>query len=150
MRALVTIFASIFLAAGSPGQAVECLDRQTLTAARINEFAVLMTAVKLRCKAAGVDFSKSYDAMMQTHRAFFAAADRRLRTFFSDKPRSFDAYSTRLGNRFGGGATDYVNCNRFEKVPRNLAENYDPMNFGRVVYVMVTIPHIDGTECSTP
>lgn len=150
MRASITTVALLALVVGSPAQALDCLDQHTLTAARVNEFAVLMTAVKLRCKTVGVDLSASYDAMMTNHRPFFSAADRKLRAFFADKPRAFDAYSTRLGNRFGGGATDYATCNRFDKVARDLAENSDARALGRVVFKMVAVPHIEGTDCPRP
>lgn len=150
MRGAISIVAVIGLAVASPANALGCLDKMTLTAARLHEFATLMMAVKLRCKTIGIDMSDDYDAMFAAHRAVFAAADRRLRAFFADNPRSFDAYSTRLGNRFGGGATEVANCNRFDKVARDLAAKPDAASLGKVIYKMVATPHIEGVECPKP
>lgn len=150
MKVPITVLTLISLAVAVPAKALECLDQKTLTAARVSEFAILMMTVKLRCKTVGVDLSEGYDAMMATHGAFFSAADRRLRAFFADKPRLFDAYSTRLGNRFGGGATDYANCIRFDKVARDLAGKPDAASLGKVIYKMVATPHIEGSECPKP
>lgn len=133
-----------------PVQARGCLDAETLTAARLNEFGTMMMAVSLRCKAVGVDISSGYEAMLTAHRTIFAAADRRLRAFFSGEPRAFDAYSTKLGNRYGGGATDPANCQRFERVARDLSTNVNASALGKVVFAMVAQPRIDGETCPKP
>ncbi|MCX7285080.1 MAG: hypothetical protein NTX28_13710, partial [Novosphingobium sp.] len=65
-------------------QAQACLDPQTLVAARLHEFEAMMMAVTLRCRAIRVDISAGTDAMGQTHRPVFAAAERHLRAFFGD------------------------------------------------------------------
>ena len=146
MRALAG-FAVIAGLLATPAQATGCLDRATLTAARLNEFGTMMMAVNLRCKASGIDMSAGYEAMLDAHRLAFAAADRRLRTFFSDKPHSFDTYSTRLGNRYGGGATDPVHCQRFEKVAQDLSAKPDAAALGKVVFAMIVSPRIEGATC---
>ncbi len=148
MRALVAGIAVIAgLMGAAPAQATGCLDRATLTAARLNEFGTMMMTVNLRCKASGIDLSAGYKAMLDVHRPIFAAADRRLRAFFADQPRSFDAYSTRLGNRYGGGATDPVHCQRFDKVAQNLSANPDTATLGKVVFAMIANPRIEGAIC---
>ena len=109
-----------------------------------------MMTVTLRCKTIGVDISEGYEAMLGTHLPVLAAADRRLRAFFSGKPRAFDAYSTRLGNRYGGGATDPANCQRFERVARDLGASPGAAALGKVVFAMIGQPRIDGTACPKP
>ena len=134
----------------APAQAKGCLDRETMTAARLSEFGTMMMAVNLRCTRIGADMSGGYDAMVGVHGAVFAAADRRLRAFFSDKPRSFDAYSTRLGNRYGGGATDPANCQRFDRVAQDLAAKPGAAALGRVVFAMIVEPRIEGPAWPKP
>lgn len=150
MRKIATVAVIAGLLFSAPAQAAGCLDRETLTAARLNEFSTMMMAVNLRCKAIGTDMSVGYDAMVNVHRGMFAAADRRLRAFFADKPRSFDAYSTRLGNRYGGGATDPANCHRFERVAKDLAAKPGIAALGRVVFAMIGKPRIEGDACPKP
>jgi hypothetical protein len=150
MKGIAGFAAIAFLLLTAPAQAQGCLDRATLTAARLNEFSSMMMTVNLRCKAIGADISAGYEAMLGTHRPVFAAADRRLRAFFSDQPRSFDAYSTRLGNRYGGGATDPANCHRFKKVAQELAAKPDAAALGKVVFAMITTPRIEGAACPAP
>lgn len=150
MRVLASCVVIAGLIASLPAQATGCLDRATLTAARLNEFSTMMMTVNLRCKAIGSDMSAGYDAMRDVHRPAFAAADRRLRAFFSDKPRSYDAYSTRMGNRYGGGATDPANCQRFDKVARDLADRPGAAALGKVVFTMITTPRIEGPACPAP
>ena len=65
------------LLAATPAHAETCLDRETITAARVHEFETMMMAVTLRCKAIGTDIGPVIEAMMGTHRPIFAAADRR-------------------------------------------------------------------------
>ena len=134
---------------GSP-HAEACLDRETLTAARIHEFETMMMAVSLRCKAIGSDIVPVYEAMLGTHRPIFAAADRRLRAFFAPQKRAFESYSTQLGNRYGGGATDPANCMRFERVARELADKPGVSSLGRVVFAMIERPRISGVTCPAP
>lgn len=150
MRTLATIVVMAGLIVSTPARATGCLDRETLTAARLSEFGTMMMAVNLRCKAIGAAMSDSYDAMVGVHGAMFAAADRRLRKFFADKPRSFDAYSTRLGNRYGGGATDPANCQRFDRVAQDLAAKPGAAPLGRVVFAMIAEPRIEGVVCPKP
>jgi hypothetical protein len=150
MRALTGFTVMAGLISSAPAQATGCLDRATLTAARLNEFSTMMMAVNLRCKAIGTDLSESFEAMQTVHRPAFSAADRRLRAFFADKPKSFEAYSTRMGNRYGGGATDPANCQRFDKVARDLAAKPDTAALGKVVFTMIAIPHIEGAACPAP
>jgi hypothetical protein len=88
--------------------------------------------------------------MRDVHRPAFAAADRRLRAFFADKPRSYEAYSTRMGNRYGGGATDPANCQRFDKVARDLAAKPGAAALGKVVFTMIANPRIEGAVCPAP
>lgn len=146
----LAIAAGLVLSAPMQARARGCLDRETLTAARLNEFGTMMMAVSLRCKAIGTDISEGYGAMLGAHRSLFAAADRRLRAFFADKPHDFDAYSTRLGNRYGGGATDPANCHRFERVAKDLAAKPAAAALGEVVYAMIAQPRIDGAACPKP
>lgn len=127
-----------------------CLDRKTLAAARINEFGTMMTAVSLRCKAVGIDIAPEYEAMLGAHRGVFAAADRRLHAFFGSEAHALDVYATRLGNRYGGGATDPASCQRFQTVARDLAERPDSVALARVVFVMVAEPRIEGAACIKP
>lgn len=150
MRRCALLAALLGLVVSGPAQARACLDTEVLTAARLNEFATMMMGVSLRCKAAGLDISPGYDAMLTAHRSIFAAADRRLRAFFAGERRAFDIYSTKLGNRYGGGATDPANCQRFERVAQGLSANVSVAALGRVVFAMVTQPHIDGEICTKP
>ncbi len=138
------------MAVSGPAQARGCIDSEVLTAARLNEFGTMMMAVNLRCKAVAVDISPGYEAMLTAHRSIFAAADRRLRAFFAGEPRAFDAYSTKLGNRYGGGATDPANCQRFEGIAGGLSANVSAAALGKVVFAMVAQPHIDGVTCPKP
>ena len=146
----LAVVIGLVLSAPMQARAQGCLDRETLTAARLNEFGTMMMAVSLRCKAIGTDISEGYGAMLGVHRSVFAAADRRLRAFFGDKPHAFDAYSTRLGNRYGGGATDPANCHRFERVAKDLAATPAAAVLGEVVYAMVARPRIEGPVCPKP
>ena len=150
MRALAGIGVIAGLLVSAPANAKGCLDQATLTAARLNQFGMMMMAVNLRCKAIGADMSAGYEAMLEAHRPAFAAADRRLRRHFSDQDRSFDKYETQIGNRYGGGATNHANCGRFEKVARDLADKPDTAALGRVVFAMVATPRIEGTACPAP
>lgn len=150
MRALVGIAVIAGLLASAPANAKGCLDQATLTAARLNEFSMMMMAVNLRCKAIGADMSEGYEAMREAHRPAFAAADRRLRHHFSDQKQSFDKYETQMGNRYGGGVTNHANCARFEKVARDLAVKPGAAALGRVVFAMVATARIEGTACPAP
>lgn len=147
MRGMANVAVIAALLVSAPANAQGCLDQATLTAARLNEFGTMMMAVNLRCKAIGVETGGGYEAMLAAHHPVFAAADRRLRNFFSDKARSFDVYATRLGNRYGGGATDPANCQRFDKVARDLAVKPETAALGKVVFAMVAAPHIEGPAC---
>ncbi|MFY7835195.1 MAG: hypothetical protein ACOVQ0_02775 [Novosphingobium sp.] len=150
MKRLGAAIALISLSFGQSAQAQGCLDGQTLTAARLHEFEAMMMAVSLRCRAIGVDISAGYEAMGATHRPAFAAAGRHLRTFFADVPHAYDAYATRLGNRYGGGATDPAHCRSFDAVARNLAAAPGVAALGKVVFAMVTEPRISGATCQKP
>lgn len=150
MRRIAALAAIAGLALSAPVQARGCLDSETLMAARLNEFGTMMMAVSLRCKAAGVDIAPGYEAMLTAHRTIFAAADRRLRAFFAGQPRAFDAYSTKLGNRYGGGATDMASCQRFERVARDLSADVSASALGKVVFAMVARPRIDAEACPKP
>lgn len=143
------VMACVLLAA-NPAHAETCLDRETITAARVHEFETMMMAVALRCKAIGTDIGPVMEAMMGTHRPIFAAADRRMRAFFAPQKRAYESYSTQLGNRYGGGATDAANCHRFEKVARELAGQPGVTSLGRVVFAMIDKPRIAGAVCSKP
>ena len=85
--------------------------------------------------------------MLATHGPVFAAAHRRLQAFFGPDAHAFDGYATRLGNRYGAGATDPANCRRFETVARDLAASPGPAALGRVVFAMVAQPKIAGPAC---
>lgn len=146
----LAIAAGLVLSAPMQAQAQGCLDRETLTAARLNEFGTMMMAVSLRCKAIGTDISEGYEAMLGAHRLLFAAADRRLRSFFADRSHAYDEYSTRLGNRYGGGATDPANCHRFERVAKDVAAKPAAAALGGVVYAMIAQPRIEGPACPKP
>lgn len=148
-RAIELAMAAILLAA-SPAHAEACLDRETLTAARIHEFETMMMAVTLRCKAIGTDIAPVYEAMLGTHRPVFSAADRRLRSFFAPQKRAYESYMTQLGNRYGGGATDPANCRRFERVAKELADKPGVSSLGRVVFAMIDRPRISGAVCPAP
>ncbi|CAH0495864.1 hypothetical protein [Novosphingobium sp. CECT 9465] len=149
-KAMVALGLAIAVPAQAQAQAQACIDRDTLTAARLAEFGTMMMTVSLRCKAIGIDISRGYEAMLGTHRPVLAAADRRLRAFFAGKSRAFDAYSTRLGNRYGGGATDPANCTRFERVARDLGANPGAAALGKVVFAMIGQPRIEGPACPKP
>ena len=82
--------------------------------------------------------------------AAFSAADRRLRAFFAPQKRAYESYSTQLGNRYGGGATDPANCRRFERVARDLAAQPGVSSLGRVVFAMIERPRISGATCPAP
>ena len=148
MRVLAGL--AVALAISVPASAQACLDRETLAAARINEFGTMMMAVTLRCKAIGVDIAPGYEAMLGAHHSVFAAADRKLHAFFGAGTHAFDAYATRLGNRYGGGATDPASCERFQTVARDLAGRPDSVSLGRVVFAMIAQPRIDGATCAQP
>lgn len=150
MRKWVSFAVTLGLMASVPTSAQGCLDRATRNAARLNEFSTLMMAVNLRCKAIGIDISEGYGAMLEVHRPALAAADRRLRAFFSDQPRSYDAYATRNGNRYGGGTTDPAKCRQFDKVANDLAGQPDAAALGRVVFAMISVSHIEGVACPAP
>lgn len=150
MRQCALLLALAGAVVSGPVEARGCIDSEVLTAARLNEFGTMMMAVNLRCKAVALDISPGYEAMLTAHRSIFAAADRRLRAFFAGEPRAFDAYSTKLGNRYGGGATDPANCRRFERVARDLSANISPAALGKVVFAMVAQPRIEGSACPKP
>lgn len=150
MRSLAALAALAGLVISAPASAQGCLDRETLVAARINEFGTMMMAVSLRCKAIGVDIAPGYEAMLGAHHGLFAAADRRLHAFFGSEAHAFDAYATRLGNRYGGGATDPASCEQFQSVARDLAGRPDSVSLGRVVFAMVAQPRIEGAACAKP
>lgn len=150
MRRLALAMALVSLPFAQGAQAQGCLDGQTLAAARLHEFEAMMMAVTLRCRAIGVDISAGTDAMGQTHHPVFAAAGRHLRAFFGDEGHAYDAYATRLGNRYGSGATDPANCRRFETVARELAAQPAVASLGKVVFAMVAEPRITGTVCPKP
>lgn len=150
MRRLVIASALAGLVAGNPVQAEQCLDRQTLAAARVQEFGAMMMAVSLRCRAIGVDIAPGYEAMLGAHQRAFAAADRHLRTFHAGQGHAFDRYTTQLGNRYGGGATDPANCRRFEHVASDLAAKPDAASLGRVALAMVAQPRLGGRVCPLP
>ncbi|MFM2372886.1 MAG: hypothetical protein RIS85_2608 [Pseudomonadota bacterium] len=138
------------MVSAAPVQAQQCLDRETLAAARVQEFGTMMMAVSLRCRAIGVDIAPGYEAMLGAHQRTFAAADRRLRSFYAAQNHAFDRYSTQLGNRYGGGATDPANCRRFEHVASDLAANPDVASLGRVALAMVAQPRVEGPVCPRP
>ncbi|WP_298288370.1 hypothetical protein [Novosphingobium sp.] len=150
MKRFVAAIALISLPFAQSAQAQACLDRPTLAAARLHEFEAMMMAVSLRCRAIGVDISAGHEAMAKTHRPAFAAAGRHLRAFFGDQGRAFDAYATRVGNRYGGGATDPANCRRFETVAQDLAATPGVASLGKVVFAMVDEPRISGPLCPKP
>lgn len=147
MKSFVGALAACAMLAASPAGAQGCLDRETLTAARVHEFSTMMLAVSLRCRAIGVDIGAGNSAMLATHGPVFAAAHRRLQAFFAPDEHAFDGYATRLGNRYGAGATDPANCRRFESVARDLAASPGPASLGRVVFAMVAQPKIAGPAC---
>ncbi|MGV3512705.1 MAG: hypothetical protein ACO1OX_11975 [Novosphingobium sp.] len=149
MKRLIAAAVVGALLAPLPGQAQVCLDRETLVAAKVHEFEAMMMAVKLRCRAIGMDISADYEAMLSTHAPVFAAADRRLRAHFA-QGRTYEAYATQLGNRYGGGATDPANCQRFNTVARNLAAQPAISALGKVVTAMVTQPRLTGSVCPKP
>lgn len=149
MRRLIAALAVSTLLLPLPAQAQGCLDRETLVAAQVHEFEAMMMAVSLRCKAIGVDISADFEAMLATHAPVFAAADRRLRAHFAEG-RSYESYATQLGNRYGGGATDPANCQRFDAVARNLAAQPAISALGKVVAAMVAQPRITGAVCRQP
>ncbi|MDP3548993.1 MAG: hypothetical protein Q8R81_01205 [Novosphingobium sp.] len=150
MKRLAAAIALISLPFAQSAQAQGCLDGQTLAAARLHEFEAMMMTVSLRCRAIGVDISAGYEAMGTAHRPVFAAAGRHLRTFFGDERHAYDAYATRLGNRYGGGATDPANCHRFEAVARDLAAAPGVAALGKVAFAMVAEPRITGAACTKP
>lgn len=149
MKRLVAAVVLSTLLLPLPAQAQTCLDRETLVAAQVHEFEAMMMAVSLRCKAIGVDISADYEAMLATHAPVFAAADRRLRAHFAGG-RSYESYATQLGNRYGGGATDPANCQRFDVVARNLAAQPAISALGKVVAAMVAQPRLTGALCGKP
>lgn len=150
MRRAVQLAIIAALLASGPARAEGCLDRETLTAARIHEFETLMMTVTLRCKAIGSDIAPVFEAMLGTHRPVFSAADRRLRAFFAPQKRAYETYTTQLGNLYGGGATDPANCRRFERVARELAAQPGVSSLGRVVFAMIDRPRISGAVCPLP
>lgn len=147
-RVLAALLAAAGLASAASAQAAACLDRETLTAARVHEFETLMMAVSLRCKAIGVNIAPSYEAMLDTHRAMFSAADRRVRSHFDAEPRAYERYATTLGNKYGGGATNPASCEMFGGVAAELARTGSgPASLGKVVFSMIRQPHLDGAIC---
>jgi hypothetical protein len=150
VKRLFAALLAVALISPMPVQAQACLDRETLTAARVHEFEAMMMAVNLRCKAIGVDISEGFEAMLATHAKVFAAADRRLRTYFSGGRRAYETYATQLGNHYGGGATDPANCQRFDKVARRLAGEPAIAGLGKVVITMIAQPRISGEICARP
>lgn len=148
MRLIAALVVASLLAP-LPVRAQACLDRETLVAAKVHEFEAMMMAVKLRCRAIGMDISADYEAMLSTHAPVFAAAGRRLRAHFAEG-RTYEAYATQLGNRYGGGATDPANCQRFDTVARSLAAQPAVSALGKVVTAMVTQPRIAGAVCPRP
>lgn len=151
MKRLIACLAVSALLMPLPAQAQArgCLDRETFVAAQVHEFETMMMTVNLRCKAIGADISAQYEAMLSTHASVFAAADRRLRAHFA-QGHTYDSYTTQLGNRYGGGATDPANCRRFDTVARSLAGQPAVSALGRVVMAMVAQPRIAGPACNRP
>lgn len=131
-------------------RAQACADRETLIAAQVHEFETMMLAVSLRCKAIGVDISADYEAMLATHAPVFRAADRMLRAHFAAEAHAYDRFSTQVGNRYGAGATDPANCNRFDSVARQLAAQPAVAALGKVVGAMVSAPRLGAEACSKP
>jgi len=149
-RPIISLLSAALLAQlPAHAQAQACLARDTLVAAQVHEFETMMMAVSLRCKAIGVDISRDYEAMLSTHAPVFAAAGRRLRAHFG-QGRTYESYTTQLGNRYGGGATDPANCQRFDTVARDLAAQPAIAALGKVVSAMVTAPRIAGAVCLKP
>ena len=147
LRQAAAAGAALGLLVSVPVQAEECLDSETMMAARLHEFSAIMLTVTLRCRAIGVDIVPRYEEMLRVHAPAINASVRRLRNYFSKSTHAFDNYTTALGNRYGGGATDPANCRRFEKVSADLALAPDLPSLARVVFAMVPKPHVEGISC---
>lgn len=147
-RILAALLAVAGLGTAASAQAAACLDRETVTAARVHEFQTLMMAVSLRCKAVAIDIAPSYEAMLDSHRAMFSAADRRVRSHFNAQPRAYERYATTLGNKYGGGATNPASCRMFGGVAAELARTgTGTAALGKVVFSMIRQPQLAGAIC---
>jgi hypothetical protein len=88
---------------------------------------VMVMAVGLRCRSLGFDISASLERFRTNQKSVIEAAETKLRAHYgADKSKAgkmeYDRFLTRLGNFYGGGATNKATCIMFELIANNLAK----------------------------
>lgn len=135
----------------APAQAA-CLDRETVSAARVHEFGTMMMVVSLRCRTMGYDLRPAFDSMMRTHQAPFGKAANRLRAYLGETGHEahsgrFDHFATLVANRYGGGSSTAQDCQSFGQVAGQLAHQSDGIALEAAASAMVEHPLLDDGLC---
>lgn len=151
-QSLPAALALVGLFLAGPAEAA-CIDRQTLTAARVHQFETMMMVVSLRCNRIGYDMHSSYEGMVVAHQAPFGQAATRLRHYLGGDgidPHSggFDRYATILGNSYGGGATTLATCQTLDQVAGELAKVPDARLLTQVSETLIARPKLDEMACA--
>ena len=152
LHALAATLAVMGLVVTAPAQAA-CIDHQTATAARIQQFETMMMVVSLRCGRIGYDMRSSYEGMVIAHQAPFGQATTRLRHYlggneFDVHSGGFDHYATILGNMYGGGATSFSTCQTLDQVAGELAKVPDVRLLAQVAETLIVRPKLDEMACA--
>jgi len=124
-RRLFLMAGALALIASQPAQAA-CVDGQTVSAARLNEFETMMMTVSLRCSRIGVNMRPTFDSMVEANRQRFEEASAKVQKFFSTGTAkahggAFDLYSTRIANKYGAGGTTPDTCRMFDALGKELS-----------------------------
>lgn len=149
--------AAVALALGALGfgqvAQAACIDRQTIVAARINEFETMMMVASLRCTRIGYDMRTRFDNLATAHQASFGQATSRLRHYLGGDgvdvhSGAFDTFATMLANRYGGGKTTFDNCMTLDEVAGELAKAPDTRVLSAIAETMIARPMLDEVACS--
>lgn len=148
--------AAATLVFGQAAQAAPCLDPALREAARLHQFETLVMTVALRCKPHGVDVEASLSRMMAVHAAYFGAADRLVRGYLDGghnggragaTAHAFDAYATRVANRYGGGASNPLACQAVDETVRAVIADPGGATLHRVASAMVAESEMERQAC---
>jgi hypothetical protein len=110
-RTFVSLAAAAACVMTLPAQAA-CWSDEAVDAAKVRDLETMLMVSSLRCKLSGVDMLDDYNSFIRTSRPALTQVNDALRSHFGTGNaalNAYDAYVTKIANRYGGGA-EGLNC----------------------------------------
>ncbi len=151
VKASLACLAAMGMASASP--AAGCWSSDRVAAARIAEFNAAMMVTTLRCSLISVDIKAGYEAFIVHYKKRLNDADDLLRKQFEEPgaggEKSYHAFYTQIGNRYGAAKTDSAQCALFSAVATELANaGTNPEVLDKYAGALVPAPSITGERCA--